>query len=159
MFKRRFTIALLAGVMFVGAVLLVAVHIAGAGENAGQARTLNPPKQKLQPVKAVGSIQPLAKPLGAPVAYGFVQWDGSLRSSSGNVTVEWDSSGGRYLLHIVGVAYHAGPYITFVTAEGKGGIYLPATTEDNETLVIRMGQITGEPGIQAGFQFVTYRIS
>jgi hypothetical protein len=138
-----------AAVLFVAsAVLLGAALLAAAGG----------PGQKLVPSKAATTFGPIAKPLGNPVAYGFVQFDGSLRASSGNITVTWDGTRNRYTIQIAGVTYQGGTYITLVTADGNGGIYLPCTGDDNGALVVRMGRITGEPGIQAAFQFVTYKI-
>ncbi len=148
-------------VIVLGSGLFIAGSLSGAGDPgpAGQVRTSPKPTQKLVPVKAAVALQPVAKPLGNPVAYGFVQFNGSISATSGNFTAEWDASSNRYYIRIAGVTYQRGPYITFVTPEGNGGIYLPATWEDNGALVICIGQITGESGVQAGFQFVTYKVS
>ena len=137
-------------VLFIAAIVLfgAALLVAGSG-----------PGQKIVATKAVGTFGPIAKPLGNAVAFGFVQFDGSLRASSGNIKVEWDGTKNRYTIQIAGVTYQGGTYITLVTADGNGGIYLPCTNDDNGALVVRMGRITGEPGIQAAFQFVTYKIS
>lgn len=142
--SRSAAILFVASIVLLGAALLVAA---------------SDPGQKLFPAKAISSVGPVAKPLGNAVAYGFVQYDGSLRSSSGNITVAWDGTKNRYTIQIAGVTYQGGTYITLVTADGNGGIYLPCTNDDNGALVVRMGRITGEPGIQAAFQFVTYKIS
>ena len=161
MLKSRSVAVSVVGAIVFGAALFAAASLSGAGDHgsAGQVRTVVKPTHKLLPVRAVGNIQPLAKALGNPVAFGFVQYDGSIGATSGNFTAEWNPTTGRYYIHIAGVSYQRGPYITFVTAEGNGGIYLPATWEDSGALVIYIGEITGDTGIQAGFQFVTYKVS
>lgn len=160
MTRSRWAALSLAVIVF-GTGLFLTESLSGAGgpKPAGQVRTSPKPTQKLEPVKAAVALQPVAKPLGGPVAYGFVQFNGSVSATSGNFSVEWNAASNRYYIRIAGVTYQRGPYITFVTPEGNGGIYLPATWEDNGALVICIGQITGESGVQAGFQFVTYKVS
>jgi hypothetical protein len=153
MFHRRHAIMFLSAALIVGAVVL------GSASNADQVRTVGKTSQKLLPVKAHAAIQALAKPLAPPVAYGFVQYDGSLYVSSGNVACEWKAGAGRYYIRISGVSYSRGPYIAFVTPEGNGGIYCPATWEDEGALVVCIGDITGASSTQAGFQFVVYKVS
>ncbi len=155
MSKCRSLVISLAAVVVIGAGLFAAGRLAAAGPS----RTDLPTSQKLTALKAGSGIQPVAKTLGSPIAFGFVQFDGSLRSTSGNITAAWNAGKLRYEIRIAGIPYNSGPHLTFVTAEGQGGIYLPATTEDNGVLIIRIGQITGEPGVQTGFQFVTYKVS
>ena len=159
MFKRRFTLAFLAAATVVCGSLLVAGYLAQAAENGQVSRTGVQQKQRLLPVKALGAIQPVAKPLGAPIAYGFVQYDGSLYATSGNVTAEWNATYHRYYIRITGVAYNRGTHITFVTPEGNGGVFFPATWEENGALVVCMGESSGSSGAQAGFQFMTYKLN
>jgi hypothetical protein len=160
MFQHRSAAVLIAGAVIFGAGLFIAAGLSGAGETgaAGQVRTIKP-TQKLEPVKAAVAVQAVPKALGNPVAYGFVQFNGSVSATSGNFSVEWNASSGRYYIRIAGVSYSRGPYITFVTPEGNGGIYVPATWEDNGALVICIGDITGSSSTQAGFQFVTYKVN
>ncbi len=129
----------------------------GAGLGTTPARSVVPTLRRFAVQKT--TFTPLPKQLGAPVAYGFVQYDGSLYAGSGNVTSEWHETGHRYYIRIAGVIYQRGPYITFVTPEGNGGIYFPATWDDNGALVICMGMVTGDTGAQAGFQFITYKLN
>jgi hypothetical protein len=132
-------------------VFLVGTLILGAGFVSAHL-------QKLQLAKTV-SMQVAPKPLAGPIAYGTVQPNGTVWSSSGNVPCQWRSDIQRYYVTISGVSYSTTGYMTFVTPVGNGGVYLTAIWEDQGALVVCIGANNGDPGVQTGFQFITYKVS
>lgn len=159
MFRRRATCVFLIATLIFGAGFLFA-HISASGSREA---LVSPDSaagagQKLQLSKTV-PIQVAPKPLSAPIAYGTVQPNGTVWSSSGNVSCQWNAAYQRYYLKISGVSYSTTGYMTFVTPVGNGGVYLTAVNEDGGALVICVGANNGDPGVQTGFQFITYKVS
>ena len=92
----------------------------------------------------------------APVAYGFILFNGTVVSATPNVaSVIWSSASNRYEITISGEPYVYSSYVTIVTLDGFSG--MPITGSANNTLhvYIRKPDDTGYK--QANFQFITYK--
>jgi hypothetical protein len=157
--SKRLWITFVAAAVAAGLGFVAAAYPAGTGRDPGAPQATVHQGQRLAPAPAPKMSLAGAKPLGNPIAYGFVEYDGSLAATSGNVASEWNGTSHRYYIRITGVSYSGGPYITFVTPVGNGGIYFPATWEDGGALVVSIGESSGHSGAQASFQFITYKIS
>ncbi len=92
----------------------------------------------------------------APVAYGFIRFDGAVMSATPNVaSVIWSPASSRYEITISGEPYVYSSYVTIVTLDGFSG--MPITGSANNTLhvYIRKPDDTGYK--QSSFQFITYK--
>lgn len=63
-----------------------------------------------------------------PIAFGFINTDGSVNSGSGNFTCTWEAPQGRYRISITGYSYFFNNYTTLVTLVGDEGAGASVTT-------------------------------
>jgi len=93
-----------------------------------------------------------------PIAYGFVDADGSLESGSYNLSTSWNSQQAWYEISISGYSYSYNAYCTVVTpAFGCSPAPCGAHTSSvGGMLLVQVYDGNGSP-VQASFQFVTYK--
>jgi len=93
-----------------------------------------------------------------PIAYGFVNADGSLASGSPNLSTSWNSQQAWYEISISGYSYSYNAYCTVVTpAFGCSPAPCGAHTSSvGGKLLVQVYDGNGSP-VQASFQFVTYK--
>lgn len=93
-------------------------------------------------------------PAFLPIAFGHIQIDGSVSSSSGNFTCVWNATSNRYEITIAGHTYYYNNYSTMVTPSGSG----PNTVRTDSAggkLYVYVYDAGGAP-VQHFFQFVSY---
>ncbi|MGB3608160.1 hypothetical protein, partial [Psychroserpens sp.] len=90
-----------------------------------------------------------------PVAYGFVTDSGNPISGSGNYTVNWNTTTGRYEITISGEYYFLSSFTTVVTGS-EVAIDKIFVTSSGGKLIIFLINNAGQ-SIQGDFQFVTYK--
>jgi hypothetical protein len=93
-----------------------------------------------------------------PIAYAFIDADGSILSGSRNVSSKWNNEGAWYEIAISEHSYFYQDYVTLVTVSATCS---PApcaaqTSSVDEKLVIAIYKGDGKAA-QASFQFVTYK--
>lgn len=92
-----------------------------------------------------------------PIAYGFVEAFGQIRSGTGNFSVTWDSVNARYLVDIDNEDYRFRDYTTIITPAASSP-YIVATSSVSGALVVSIfDPLNGYSQAQANFQFVTYK--
>ncbi len=89
-----------------------------------------------------------------PIAYGYVYPNGSLPSSSGNVTASYNAADGWYVITIHGFDYYYSSYSTTVTPSLPHNAICD-TDSIGGTLLVRCFDLSGNP-IQAEFGFITF---
>lgn len=92
-------------------------------------------------------------PAFLPIAFGYVEANGSVASSSGNVTCVWNAALLRYEISIPGHTYWYNNYSTMVTP-GSSWARTRTSSVGGDLLVYI--QNTSGSGIQHSFQFVSY---
>jgi hypothetical protein len=114
-------------------------------------------------VEVNGDLEVSGKVIGGegttlPIAYGFINADGSLASGSHNVSSYWFDKGAGYGVSISEYSYSNSEYITLVTLSAADR-YCPCIAQTDSIegdLLIYITDPTGEP-VQTSFQFVTYK--
>ncbi|MBN2682775.1 MAG: hypothetical protein JXR58_09730 [Bacteroidales bacterium] len=89
-----------------------------------------------------------------PIAYGFIAQDGTIETSSGNISCVWNASLSRYEITIASESYFWNDYITNVT--GAYGPRFFETSSAGGNLIISVYDTSGNP-TQTYFQFVVYK--
>jgi hypothetical protein len=92
-------------------------------------------------------------PAFLPVAFGFIEADGTVASSSGNISSTW--TGARYEISITGHTYFYNDYTTLVTLSNLAMGTTRASSGEGDLFVYVLNN-AGIPS-QASFQFVTYK--
>jgi len=98
----------------------------------------------------------IAKPSARrnPLAYGYVNQDGTKASGTGNFTSDWNASSSWYEIKINNVNYFYSKYSTVVTPSGPHGA-LCYSDSANGMLLVRCYTTAGDP-TQALFGFGTF---
>lgn len=93
----------------------------------------------------------------APLAYGFINFNGTVSSGSGNFTCTWNASSMRYEITISGESYFFSQYATTVTP-ASGTIARMATTSSvsGNLIVYMLDPLNAGNRTQTSFQFVVY---
>jgi len=89
-----------------------------------------------------------------PIAYGFINMDGTVESSTTNVTAIWDSATSSYQIEILGETYVEGNYVTTITPSNRESITYSTSSSSGKLVVTFIG---GAGPTQSAFQFVTYK--
>ncbi|WP_346855106.1 hypothetical protein [uncultured Draconibacterium sp.] len=87
-----------------------------------------------------------------PIAYGTIFKDGTIKTSSGNITVSKTSTG-VFSIHITGEAYYYLDYVCNATLTGVG--FIQATSGSNNLLINTMN--TSATKEDMSFHFVVYK--
>ncbi len=92
-----------------------------------------------------------------PIAFGFVNADGTLATGTPNVTSTWNASMTRYEITIDGVVYSAPAFVACVTPQisGDNPPRLSSTSSVSGRLIVRMYDLAGNQ-VQQAFQFVVF---
>ena len=91
-----------------------------------------------------------------PIAYGFVNSDGSLASGTSNITsTTWNATTEYYEITISGESYFFSNYVTVVTLL-SGGRYTACVNSHSDKLLVSVLDYLGNSA-QVAFQFVTYK--
>jgi hypothetical protein len=156
MLKKQLIMAFLAGSVFVGAGLLIVGPLAGGtqGNVPILSQTLVPQRKAIEAQHMVAH-QLTPKPLGAPIAYGFIDGNGKVVAGSGNFTCEWRGTG--YYISITNINYVEERYLTFVTPAHQCGVSATTGQNNNELRIELLGPTC--TNTQSAFQFITYKIS
>jgi hypothetical protein len=159
MLKKQLIMAFLAGVVFVGAGLFIVGPLSGwtQGEVPNSSQPLTPLRKAFEAQhSAVNQLVP--KPLGAPIAYGFIDAYGKIVAGSGNFTCQWRGTG--YYISITNINYIEGKYLTFVTSADQCGVSATTAQGNNELRIELLGLGPNGPctNTQSAFQFITYKI-
>ena len=99
-----------------------------------------------------GTVQESAK--GLPIAFGFINNDGSTNVSYGSFTSTWNAVQSRYDIDITGENYLFTDYITVVTPTGVR--ITPRVSSGGGELLVYLYNSAGSL-VQGSFQFVTFK--
>ena len=159
MLKEQLIMAFLAGAVFVGAGLLIVCPLSGwtQGEVSPSSQPLTPLRKAFE-AQHIAVNQLLPKPLGAPIAYGFIDAYGKIVAGSGNFTCEWRGTG--YYISITNFNYIEERYLTFVTPAHQCGVSATTAQDNNQLRIELLGPGPNGPctNTQSAFQFITYKI-
>ena len=159
MLKKQLIMAFLAGAVFVGAGLLI-VGPLSSGTQGDVPSSSQPLTQLRKTIEAqhLAVNQLIPKPLGAPIAYGFIDGNGKIVAGSGNFTCEWRGTG--YYISITNFNYIEERYLTFVTPAHQCGVSATTAQGNNELRIELLGLGPDGPctNTQSAFQFITYKI-
>ncbi|MCI0365397.1 MAG: hypothetical protein L0219_16130 [Phycisphaerales bacterium] len=93
----------------------------------------------------------------APLAYAYVNSDGTLDAATANVGCAWDAVNNRYVITLAGEIYSVGTHITIVTPRTvTGAPFLATVNSGGGQLFVRIYNLTGTP-LQNAFQFITFK--
>lgn len=90
-----------------------------------------------------------------PIAYGFINSDGSVANATPNVSSTWNAGSSRYEITITDVSYISKFYATTVTVSSSTP-YVATTDDVSGKLLVYVNTLGASP-TQAAFQFVTYK--
>ena len=93
--------------------------------------------------------------LAAPIAYGYINPDGSVASGTPNFSCVWNSASQRYEIEIDDESYFFNSYVTVATTVASNASI--RTSSVSGRLLIYIESTINQTDIQAGFQFVTYK--
>jgi hypothetical protein len=93
--------------------------------------------------------------LVTPIAYAFINSDGTVASGTPNVSSIWNTTINRYDITISNENYISANYVTLVTP--TTGSCMPSTTSLSGKLSVYFWHPAGGSPIQTSFQFVTYK--
>lgn len=88
-----------------------------------------------------------------PIAYAYINSDGTVSTGTPNVSCTWNAASSRYEITIDGESYYYNNYVTVVTLQSLG---VAKTGSIGGMLAVNIYNLSGTP-MQSGFQFVTYK--
>jgi hypothetical protein len=91
--------------------------------------------------------------VSTPLAYAFINSDGTFSKGTSNVTSLFNTSTNEYEITITGVNYLFSSFVTVVTPTG---VAIPTVDSVVGLLIIKFFNTAGTP-IQTSFQFITYQ--
>ena len=92
-----------------------------------------------------------------PLAYGFINSDGSVSVSSGNITAStYDSGSGRYEITIAGESYFYNQYVTVVTPGGAAVVENFRVSSGSGNMLVYLRDASNA-AVQGDFMFVVYK--
>jgi len=97
-----------------------------------------------------GTIDP-----AIPIAYGFINGDGSVAAATPNVSSTYNAGSSRYEITIAGESYFFDEYVTVVTSVGTPP-RIATTSSVGGDLLVYLRDLSGNP-TQYYFQFTTYK--
>lgn len=92
---------------------------------------------------------------GLPIAYGYINSNGTVANATPNVSVSWDTTYDRYLVTIAGEAYWFNDYVTVIQVGGTS----PRVVTNGSTggkMTVYITNLSGTK-VQNIFQFVTFK--
>jgi hypothetical protein len=91
-----------------------------------------------------------------PLAYAFINFDGSVASGTPNVSCSWNSTNSRYEITIDGESYLWVNYVTVVTVTDSDPPRIATTSSVGGKLLVNIYNLSGTE-TQSAFQFITYK--
>ncbi len=91
-----------------------------------------------------------------PIAFGYINSNGTVSVSSGNITATYNSASSRYEITIIGESYFFNQYITVVTPGGSAIVDDWRVSSGNGAMYVYLKNDSGS-GIQGDFMFLTYK--
>jgi hypothetical protein len=108
---------------------------------------------------APATPSPSSGGIGSAIAFGYIEANGNLVSSSGNVSATWNPSFDRYEVTITGESYFFNSYVTTITLGGNFSNN-PARTclvsSSGGDMIVYLLDDT-DARVQGRFQFVTFK--
>jgi hypothetical protein len=89
-----------------------------------------------------------------PIAYGYINSDGTVANATSNVTSSYDAPNNRYVITIAGESYFFSSYVTVVTVLNQDRTVRVSSVGGNLLVLIR--DLAAAPQ-QSAFQFVTFK--
>ena len=93
--------------------------------------------------------------LAAPIAYGYINTNGTIASGTPNFSCVWNSTSQRYEIEIDNESYFFSNYVTVATTVASNASI--RTSSVSGRLLIYIESTINQADLQAGFQFVTYK--
>ena len=90
-----------------------------------------------------------------PIAYGFVNSDGTLQGGTSNLSSTWSAGNGRYEITITDENFYYNEYVTVVTPITDG--LIPGIDSMSDQLVVNFVKHDGTTGQQSDFSFIIYK--
>ena len=90
-----------------------------------------------------------------PIAYAFINADGSVAKGTSNVSSVWNGTASRYEITIAGENYFWKDYVTIVTPAGTNPRMVRTSSVGGKLLVVIYD--TAGTQVQCPFQFITYK--
>jgi len=91
-----------------------------------------------------------------PIAFGYINSNGTVSVSSGNITSTYNSASSRYEITITGESYFFNQYVTVVTPGGAAIVDDWRVSSGSGAMYVYLRNDSGS-GIQGDFMFVTYK--
>ncbi len=91
-----------------------------------------------------------------PIAYAFINSDGTVNAGTPNVSSTWNAANSRYEITISGETYDWKTYVTVVTASSNLGAYIPGTDSYSGKLIVYI-YTAASMKTQMPFQFATFK--
>lgn len=163
MLKKQLVMAFFVGAVFVGAGFFIIDNLEGETPRnvPSSSQTLTFPQKAIETKHMVVHQLTTPMPLGAPIAYGYINNKGKIVGGSGNFTCERDYEGGSWRISIANINYVEGEFITFVTPSYTAGC-VPTTGAGNTNAQnenkLSICLVYNGACQTAAFQFITYKI-
>ncbi len=93
--------------------------------------------------------------LATPIAYGFINSNGTVASATPNVSCTWNSGSSRYDITIADESYYWTDYVAVVTPASSTPL-IPTTGSTGGKLLVFLNNLMGDK-VQDEFQFVIYK--
>ncbi|MEZ6165222.1 MAG: hypothetical protein R3B67_12400 [Phycisphaerales bacterium] len=101
------------------------------------------------------SFTPGSEDRAVPIAYGYINTNGTIASGTPNFSATWNASALRYEIEIDNESYFFSNYVTVVsTINANASI---RTSSASGRLLVFIERTDTQADIQAGFQFITYK--
>jgi hypothetical protein len=91
-----------------------------------------------------------------PIAYGYIQLDGSVGAATPNVSSTWNEAQERFEITIAGETYDQTQYVTVVTPVGTYSPFTVFTSSESGKLLVRIFNVSPD-AVRSEFNFVVYK--
>lgn len=103
----------------------------------------------------IKQYSPSSADLAVPIAYGFVNSNGTIASGTPNFSAVWNAPFSRYEIEISDETYFFSNYVTVVTPTGSG--VTARTGSIAGRLIVDFRSTSTQAFVQSNFQFVTFK--
>lgn len=105
--------------------------------------------------KIIQSYAPGTTDLATPIAYGYINFNGTVANGTPNISAVWNAASSRYEIEISDEAYFFSSYVTVVTPTSVNVI--ARTSSAGGRLIVDFRSTTTQTLVQSNFQFVTFK--